>query len=512
MRVRHSPPWAAFGLLFALSLAAGPAAAQTPLFQWDFNGPGTGTTVAPVVGSGGVLTMSQEHVDDFFNLSDPAATSLYSAAGTGVFYNSVSNPNDRAFNNSGTVYAIDLNGGPGDVAGMVSSDNIDIVPAANNTLADTSGTHGKITITTWVKLDSGQLAANSQQRLLAFGSQGYDGQNGAGVNGTYLGFFNTGGQNTLQFKSNGAAGTGTSGNGFVGNPNIINQFKSDWMFVAVTYDSTVAPTSGNTNVQIYLGDKVDPLGGPASSGVLPFDPNAQMLATGGPVNLDNNFVYMGNRIAGQMNRGLGALVDDVRIYDGILSQNDLDRIRQNLGPSGALQGDFNGDGVVDAADIMSMMQALSDLNAYHTNHPSTDLVALGDFNGDGKVTNADLQGLLNHLSQSVPSASKGDFNFDGVVNAADIAAMMQALADIPGYQATHGNLSPQGLATIGDFNTDGVVNNLDLQGLLNALADSAGGGMVSAVPEPSSWVVSIVGAAVLIAAKRGNSRRRSACR
>ena len=59
-------------------------------------------------------------------------------------------------------------------------------------------------------------------------------------------------------------------------------------------------------------------------------------------------------------------------------------------------GDFDLDGQITAADFLSMMTALKDLNAYQAAHVQigSQLASIGDFNGDGKVTNADLEGLI----------------------------------------------------------------------------------------------------------------------
>jgi hypothetical protein len=62
-------------------------------------------------------------------------------------------------------------------------------------------------------------------------------------------------------------------------------------------------------------------------------------------------------------------------------------------------GDFNFDHHVDASDILTMEKVLANPNAYETANDLTnnDLVQIGDFNGDGVVNNADLQGLINYL-------------------------------------------------------------------------------------------------------------------
>jgi hypothetical protein len=81
-----------------------------------------------------------------------------------------------------------------------------------------------------------------------------------------------------------------------------------------------------------------------------------------------------------------------------------------VSPSGAVVttlGDFNSDGHVNAADIPSMMQALTDLNAYKTNYflSTANLTAIGDFDTDGRFTNADMQGLLSLLASGGGSAA-----------------------------------------------------------------------------------------------------------
>jgi hypothetical protein len=77
--------------------------------------------------------------------------------------------------------------------------------------------------------------------------------------------------------------------------------------------------------------------------------------------------------------------------------------------SNFLPGDFNRDGHVDAADILPMMQALTNLSAYKATYATginnTQLALIEDVNGDGSFTNADLQGLLNLLKSGGGSVS-----------------------------------------------------------------------------------------------------------
>ena len=70
----------------------------------------------------------------------------------------------------------------------------------------------------------------------------------------------------------------------------------------------------------YVGNKTTTITAAASAGPLPITGtgSSPKLNTAGPVDLNNNYVYIGNRINGPMDTGLGALIDDVRIYDGVL--------------------------------------------------------------------------------------------------------------------------------------------------------------------------------------------------
>ncbi len=65
-------------------------------------------------------------------------------------------------------------------------------------------------------------------------------------------------------------------------------------------------------------------------------------------------------------------------------------------------GDFNLDHQVTAADIPSMLSALTDLNAYTSTNSlnPTQLAAIGDFDSSGTVTNRDIQGLLDLVASS----------------------------------------------------------------------------------------------------------------
>jgi hypothetical protein len=73
----------------------------------------------------------------------------------------------------------------------------------------------------------------------------------------------------------------------------------------------------------------------------------------------------------------------------------------------SLPGDFNRDGHVNAADIVAMEQALSNLPAYESAQGLNDsqLLGIADINGDGIVNNADIQSLVNLLKSGGGSAA-----------------------------------------------------------------------------------------------------------
>jgi autotransporter-associated beta strand protein len=106
----------------------------------------------------------------------------------------------------------------------------------------------------------------------------------------------------------------------------------------------------------------------------------------------------------------------------------------------------------------------------------------------------------------------GDLNRDGHVTASDLPALLSALADLPGYQATHGPggtaLTDQQLLQIADLDNDGAVTNADIQALIFYLSHSNAFAASSPlpVPEPSSLALAVI---AFVAATAVRCRRRA---
>jgi hypothetical protein len=100
---------------------------------------------------------------------------------------------------------------------------------------------------------------------------------------------------------------------------------------------------------------------------------------------------------------------------------------------------------------------------------------------------------------------RGDANQDDLVNAADIQAYLSALTDLTAYQTAHPALADNNdLLGVLDINQDGVINNADIQSLLDQVAALPGGGagQITAVPEPASSLLCVLGIAAWLAAER----------
>jgi hypothetical protein len=142
-----------------------------------------------------------------------------------------------------------------------------------------------------------------------------------------------------------------------------------------------------------------------------------------------------------------------------------------------LVGDFNSDGVLDAADIDDLTQQ----SASGANDANYDLTS------DGSVDLADVNEWIS--APSIFNSWIGDANLDKEFNSSDLVAVLAAGA----YES-----DVDAVWSTGDFNGDGRANTGDL------VAALAGGGYetgprtgVAAVPEPSGLLIVLGGLGML---------------
>ena len=186
-------------------------------------------------------------------------------------------------------------------------------------------------------------------------------------------------------------------------------------------------------------------------------------------------LYLGAGENGNVHRLTGSL-DDVRIYEGALSEEEILGLLE--GGGGGVEGDFDGNQTLDAADI----DLLSAEVRAATNDQAFDLT------GDQMVNDADRLAWIKDLKNTYV----GDSNFDGEFNSTDFVAVFTA------GEYEDGIAENSSWAT-GDWNGD---HEFDSSDFVSAFTD--GGyelgprAATQAVPEPSTCLSLIVGFLVVM--------------
>ncbi len=173
-------------------------------------------------------------------------------------------------------------------------------------------------------------------------------------------------------------------------------------------------------------------------------------------------------------RAWSGYIDEVAIYSRALSEAEVIE-HFNADKSSGLVGDFDKSGILDAPDIDDLTaRSASQLNpvAY-------------DLNGDSSVNQEDVKVWVKDLFNSWI----GDANLDHEFNSGDLVVVLSSgtyEADVDAVWST------------GDFNGDGRTNSSDLVAALSDGGYELGPrAAVSAVPEPSSFVLLTLGTALL---------------
>lgn len=244
--------------------------AQTPLLQWNFDPSGS---LAPTSTSGGVTGGTLV----IANSGGATSSTVNSAGVSGA-------SGDYAIDASSTTYA-------GSNFTTITTSSLGSFPTLN-----------AITVTMWIK--SADWAANiNNARLFELNSAS------TGVDGDKL-YFSV---NANGFNPAGAllqAGI-NQGGGTVSNGTLLPNSGSSWLFVSMTWDSTL--TSGS-NISVFMGNTTTSV---AQAGTAFGAYTSAMTGV--------TSVSIANRSDGI--RGFDGLIDDVRIYDSALSSVQLEAIR-----------------------------------------------------------------------------------------------------------------------------------------------------------------------------------------
>ena len=329
------------------------AQVPTATYRWNFNqvnlnstnyiyptGP-DGTVTDPPASPQGVL----RELDANGN-----STNLVGLPGSGVSSGTFTNiPYDRA---------LLLNGAYGANSYIVRT------PDASYSLTNwpNDGLITNFTLTCWIKEQGSQ---GQFPRIVMFGANGQD-AGSAGLNAFGILLYNSGDIQLKIHNANNPSGP-NSGNGLSTSTGPLAGALTNWVFMAITYDSTIptggTPTSG-TNTIFYIGDRNDsflsptlapgvsilPLNyfgtsinsvapaSPDGPGYINFSSDPAVLNGNGTVGISNVFVAIGNRYKapvplGWQHRAFVGRIDDIRLFvNQVLTLQQVEAVRTNAPP------------------------------------------------------------------------------------------------------------------------------------------------------------------------------------
>ncbi len=240
-------------------------------------------------------------------------------------------PNDRAFDNTASI-------APGGTGGLALSTN-----------TVNLGTLNQFTLTAWVKpaADFSTMVSGQFPRIIMVGATpGYD---TSVTNGTAL----------LGYGAAGLQLTVNTGNVTVPSGTLTG---SDWVFLAVTYDSTL-PVG---NINFYLGNKNN----------TPALISTQSLKEGPVAFGAAAYVYLLNRSA--HDRAFDGWGDDFRIFNSVLTQGALELVRSNAlsvvaPPATVAQYQWNFDGTNTGTTITPVLGTGGVLTVRNSSGAATNL-------------------------------------------------------------------------------------------------------------------------------------------
>lgn len=158
--------------------------------------------------------------------------------------------------------------------------------------------------------------------------------------------------------------------------------------------------------------------------------------------------------------------DEFKLYDAALTAEEV----LYLYAGGGLEGDFDGNGMLDAADLDEMALAIGTANTKY------------DLDGDGDVDIDDRAVWVNTIKETW----FGDANLDGEFNSSDFVAAFVASKYETGEHASWSE---------GDWNGDQVFNTSDFVTAFQSDGYEKGPRMaaLNAVPEPTSIAMFLIG-------------------